>query len=100
MTERVVSSDIRNRIDLLRERVADVEHGLSDFIDRQFDFRHIRFDDVLDFALNFPDLLLARVDRLLEAALEQSLNVSDDVFLIRELIGNRSETERRLQNDY
>lgn len=88
MTEGIVASDIRHRVDLSRKRVAYVEHRLANLVDRHLHFRHIRLDDVLDLALDLFHLLLARVDGLLEAAFEQSLDISDDVFLVRKLNAN------------
>lgn len=85
VTERIVSSNIRNAINLPRQRVADIEHRLADFLNRHFDFRYVGFNDVLDLALYLLHLPFARVDSFLETAVEQSLNILDDISLIRKL---------------
>lgn len=85
MSESVVSSNIRNSVNLLRHRVADVEHRLPNSVYRHLHLGNVWFDYVLNFGLDFLHFLLARVNRLLQASLQQSLDVPDDVFLIRKL---------------
>lgn len=41
MAESVVASDVGDRVDLLSHRVADVEHRLTDSINRHLHFRNV-----------------------------------------------------------
>jgi len=82
---RVVASDVGDAVDLTHHLIGNVEHVIANLIDCHLDFRHIRFDDVLDARLDVSDFRLTRIDDLLKVPIQQALNVTDDVWLIGEL---------------
>lgn len=101
VAEGVVARKVGNGVNLLRQRVADVEHRLTDFVDGHFHFRDVGFNDVFNFALDFLDFLLARIDSLLETSFQKLLDVADDVSLIRKLHFRRIRGEKgELRNNY
>lgn len=86
MTEWIVANIVWCAVDLVCERVADVDHGWSDINDRHFDFRNIRFDHLLDIFLHIFDFTLAGADCVLQIAVEQFLDILDDFTLVGQLI--------------
>lgn len=101
VAEGVVARKVGNGVNLLRQSVAYVEHRLTDFVDGHFHFRDVGFNDVFNFALDFLDFLLARVDSLLETSFQKLLDVADYVSLVRKLHFPVNSGEKgELRNNY